>query len=114
MKNETLNCRKCGGQGKPSKGIMNFHNIQFPHDGSKAEFETKLLNCIKCKDCGHSWVPEKSTTELALEWVKTLDIDEQIDLCIKYNDICKLHGRLMSNLTGREIEEIYKSEHKLK
>ena len=53
---------------------------------------------------------EKSTRELALEWVKTLDIDTQIDLCIKYNDICKLHGRLMSNLTGREIEEIFLKE----
>lgn len=53
---------------------------------------------------------ETSTREQAIAWKNTLDIDTQIDLCIKYNDICKLHGRLMSNLTGREIEEIFLKE----
>ena len=53
---------------------------------------------------------ETSTREQAIAWKNTLDIDTQIDLCIKYNDICKLHGRLMSKLTGREIEEIYNKE----
>jgi len=51
-----------------------------------------------------------STREQAIAWKNTLDIDTQIDLCIKYNDVCKLYGRLMSNLTGREIEEIYNKE----
>ena len=53
---------------------------------------------------------ETSTRDQAMSWKNTLDIDTQIDLCIKYNDVCKLHGRLMSNLTGREIEEIWRKE----
>lgn len=47
-------CRECKGVGKPSKGIMNYHNIQ-TQDKSK-EFETKLEDCIKCTKCGHSWI----------------------------------------------------------
>jgi len=53
---------------------------------------------------------ETSSKEQALAWKETLDIDTQIDLCIKYNDICNLHGRLMSNLTDREIEQIWRKE----
>lgn len=48
--------------------------------------------------------------ETALVWFKSFDEDGQTDLCIKYNDICKLNGRLASSLTGREIEEIWKKE----
>lgn len=54
---ETSVCRKCGGTGKLSKGIMNFHNIQ---RNDAKEFETKLLDCIKCESCGHSWIPKTS------------------------------------------------------
>lgn len=63
---------------------------------------------------GYVWITcePMSTREQAMAWKNTLDIDTQIDLCIKYNDVCKLHGRLMSNLTGREIEEIWKKETK--
>lgn len=57
-------CKKCKGIGKPSKAFMNYHNIQHPLDGSKAEFETKLQDCIKCEDCGHSWIPERTNREL--------------------------------------------------
>lgn len=61
--NETVsnNCHQCGGQSKPSKGFRNIHNIQTT-DLSR-EFETKLLDCIKCESCGHSWIPETSTNE---------------------------------------------------
>jgi hypothetical protein len=58
---EANQCRKCGGLSKPSKGIMNFHNIQ-TLDKTK-EFETKILDCIKCESCGHSWIPNKTTRE---------------------------------------------------
>ncbi len=52
-------CRVCGGIGLPSKGIMNYHNIQHPLGKSKAEFETVVENCLKCESCGHSWIPSK-------------------------------------------------------
>lgn len=57
-------CRKCNGNGKLSSGIMNFHNIQFPYDGSKSEFETKVLDCIKCESCGHSWIPKSGLSKI--------------------------------------------------
>lgn len=47
-------CRTCKGLAKPSKGIVNYHNIQ-TQDKSK-EFETKLEDCLKCTECGHSWI----------------------------------------------------------
>lgn len=53
MNNNT--CKKCGGIGKPSKSFMNFHYIQ-EKDKSK-EFQTKFLDCLKCTNCGHSWIP---------------------------------------------------------
>ena len=65
----------------------------------------KTSNYLGCKT-----PDDESTREQAIAWKNTLDIDTQIDLCIKYNDVCKLHGRLMSKLTGREIEEIYNKE----
>lgn len=51
--NQSNICNKCNGVGKPSKALYNTHNIQ-TQDLSK-EFETKLINCIKCENCGHSW-----------------------------------------------------------
>lgn len=49
-------CRVCGGNGVPSTGIVNFHNIQ-TLDKTK-EFTTKQLPCLKCEKCGHSWIPK--------------------------------------------------------
>lgn len=61
---ETSNqCKVCGGNGKPSKGFMNFHNIQ---RSDAKEFETKLLDCIKCESCGHSWIPDLSTKKIII------------------------------------------------
>lgn len=105
--NETSICRKCGGNGKPSKGYMNFHNIQFPNDKSKAEFETKLLDCIKCELCGHSWIPnETSTREQAIAWWNDFSIDNKQTICNKY---FTYHS---SSLTDKEIEEIWSKETK--
>jgi len=116
MENERNQCRKCGGEGKPSKGYMNFHNVQTT-DLSK-EFETKLLDCIKCSSCGHSWIPLKSTRELALEWWKQLCLSCELDdthyildsLIRKYVSV----PRHYTSLTGREIEEIWRKENQLK
>lgn len=105
---ETSVCHKCGGNGKSSKGIMNFHNIQIS-DKSK-EFETKLIDCIKCESCGHSWIPNKSTREQALVWWNSINGTlKQKELGDNY---CKTRPFSVFNvpLTGREIEKIYKSE----
>ena len=52
-------CRNCGCIGKPSKGLVNIHNIQ-TRDLSR-EFEDKIVDCLKCPNCGHSWIPDEET-----------------------------------------------------
>lgn len=100
---ETSICRKCSGTGKLSKGYMNFHNIQ-TQDLSK-EFETKLLDCIKCELCGHSWIPETSTREQAIAYFNSLPSVDQQMLTDRY-----FNERHRQSLTGREIEEIWYKE----
>lgn len=48
-------CIKCNGIGKPSKAFVNFHNIRLSFRKGEKEFYTKLLDVIKCTDCGRSW-----------------------------------------------------------
>jgi len=54
--NDDKECRKCGGDCKPSKGYVNYHNIR---KSGKGEFKTKLEDCMKCTSCGHSFIPNK-------------------------------------------------------
>ena len=111
--NET--CKKCGGICKPSKGILNIHNIQ-TNDLNK-EFETKLVDCLKCESCGHSWIPEypketfdlsskTSTKEQALIWWNGITYGKKQHLIIENLG----HEKALSRLTGREIEEIWNQE----
>jgi len=58
---ETAQCKKCSGKSKNSKAIQNVHNIQ-TQDLSR-EFETNLIDCLKCEDCGHSWIPSKESKD---------------------------------------------------
>jgi hypothetical protein len=107
-RNHNYKCRNCDGVGKKSTSIMNFHNIQTT-DLSK-EFETKMLDCIKCQACGHSWIPEKTNRELALGWWKSIDgTIEQRELGDKF---CKnrIFDVTVVPLTGREIQQIYYNE----
>ena len=53
--NNKTKCRDCGGKAHPSKGYINQHNIQKSYLRGEVEFETKLVDCLKCEDCGHSW-----------------------------------------------------------
>lgn len=56
MGNTTPNiCRRCGGTGTPSNGIVNYHDIQT--SDTRKEFITNMQDCLKCEKCGHSWVP---------------------------------------------------------
>lgn len=102
---ETSVCSKCGGIGKPSKGFMNFHNIQ-TQDLSK-EFETKLLDCIKCESCGHSWIPEISKEE-KLAWFNNQIAGNKASLVNYYL------GKTDYIAKDHEIELIYDAEHSYK
>jgi hypothetical protein len=61
---KTNECRECGGKAKPSKGYGK-KSISFDDFGGDAgdigttqtEVTGDLIDCLKCKDCGHSWVP---------------------------------------------------------
>lgn len=57
MKTSETTCRKCGGECKPSKGFMNKHNIRKSYLREEVEFETKIVDCLKCENCGHSYCP---------------------------------------------------------
>ena len=58
-------CKKCGAQAILSKGYGNAyisHN-DFGNDaGNRGTTQTKVtgkvVDCLKCSGCGHSWVPE--------------------------------------------------------
>ena len=108
MENERNQCKECGGKGTPSKGIMNFHNRTKSYLKGEVEFETKILDCIKCESCGHSWIPEKeekSTRQQALEWWNNLPTWGK-PLSKEY-----LVGLYFSDdlITNERIEEIYKA-----
>ena len=75
---KTENCKKCGGICKPSKGILNTHNIQ-TNDLNK-EFETKLVDCLKCESCGHSFVPKEISKQEKLNWFNNLQADNKASL----------------------------------
>lgn len=60
-------CRRCNGIGLPSKGFedtylesMDFHDSK-PGDRGNTMSKSGppvLLDCLKCSDCGHSWIPK--------------------------------------------------------
>ena len=61
------NCKKCGGKCHPSKALNNtmVYYDDFGGDaggrgttGSRSG-KPKMVECLKCEDCGHSFVPEK-------------------------------------------------------
>lgn len=54
-----VECRKCGGQMKPSKALQNVATgIPDFHGGEAVTFsygkKAKLIDCMKCEDCGWS------------------------------------------------------------
>lgn len=56
-----VKCRKCGGQGKKGQALQNnFSGIpDFPGDSivtMSPDGTANLIDCLKCEDCGHSWV----------------------------------------------------------
>ena len=124
-----MNCKKCGGTCKPSKGYLNTHNIQT--NNKNKEFETKLLDCIKCTSCGHSFIPvntsmfgggrdeiielpikiidyDISNRKIALKWFDDKDTYNKSELSHKYYKDTVSYN--FSCLTSKEIESIWVKE----
>jgi len=77
MENERNHqCRKCGGIGTPSKALVNYHFIDKSYIRGEKEFVDKLVDCIKCQSCGHSWIPKTSTNrEIEKIWRKEIQLE---------------------------------------
>lgn len=54
-------CRICNNTAIISKGVMNLHDVR-TSDHTK-EFITKVVDCYKCSNCGHSWIPLQGLNE---------------------------------------------------
>jgi hypothetical protein len=50
-------CRFCNNNSTISKGLVNIHDIRTSN--CSKEFITKFVNCYKCNNCGHSWIPKE-------------------------------------------------------
>lgn len=62
-------CRKCNGNCKPSKAFNNTLVLSWDFDkndyGRRGTTQSRvgkatLVECMKCEDCGHSFIPTKS------------------------------------------------------
>ena len=118
MENNGNKCKKCGGEGKPSTAFRNEHYIRKSYLRGETEFEVKLIKCIKCQECGHSWIPERGITitqkvslrQLALKWWNNLLTKQQDRFWFNYVNNYFSPAQYASQLTSREIEIIWKSE----
>jgi|GEM_PF-5631994 len=56
-------CHQCHGKGLPSKAYKNVTAYTAPDEAGNqviVEGAAKLVDVLKCEDCGHSWAPAKS------------------------------------------------------
>ena len=59
-------CKICGGKGKSSKALDNQYTASddFGNDAGQPgttmskNGKAVLITCVKCSDCGHSWIPK--------------------------------------------------------
>lgn len=124
MENKRNQCKKCGGKGIPSKALRSYHNIRKSYLRGEVEFETKLVDCIKCENCGHSWIPsgmdptdiasaaimQKTDREKALEYWRKLSVPHKIMIWEKYKEKHFTPSINPEQLTGKEIENIWRKE----
>lgn len=93
-------CRICSSTSTISKGLMNIHDIQ-TLDYTK-EFITKFINCYKCSNCGHSWIPKR---KLALD-----KLDKEVtDLLAKETKESlteRLNGKRSKMYTQQEVDDL--------
>lgn len=118
MNNQNYTCKKCNGKGKPSKALNNTLIGFDDFGGDVGDRGTtmsrvgpaKMVDCIKCENCGHSWVP-LSTRELAMKWWNSLDKNTQIHLAKEYEVSSQRPFSIQHvGLTSREIEAIWNKE----
>lgn len=71
-------CIRCGGNAIQSKAIGNAYGVP-DEAGNSTVFpgQGDLITCLKCSECGHSWVPGKHAFNLG----KSEDLGE-----VKFND----------------------------
>jgi len=109
---KTQICKECGCIGKPSKALLN-QLVSFDDFGNDAgkpgttqsrHGEAKEVDCLKCPNCGHSWIPEKSDREQAIEWWINLNLHQQTQLYLSYFG-CKATDKFPD-----EIEQIWRKE----
>ena len=66
-----MKCRECGGQAKRSKAML---NQLVSGRGTFAKYcargttlsrigKAELVDCMKCADCGHSWINQNKEDE---------------------------------------------------
>lgn len=114
---KTQICRECGCIGKPSKALLN-QLVSFDDFGNDAgkrgttqsrHGEAKEVDCLKCPNCGHSWISEKSDREQAIEWFSKFSSGGKTQLCDMNTQLVG-SVRRWETLTGREIEQIWRKE----
>lgn len=109
---KTQICKECGCIGKPSKTLLNdwVSFDDFGNDAGKRgttqsrHGAAKEVDCLKCPNCGHSWIPEKSEREKAIEWWNGLSNPKQHALYLDY------FGCRATDKFPDEIEQIWRKE----
>ena len=68
-------CKKCNGVGLPSKGLLNtlVSAEDFGNDAGSIGStqyrggQARLVDCLKCNKCGHSWIPDNGLLDAFLK-----------------------------------------------
>lgn len=105
------NCNKCNGNAKPSKALLN-QLVSFNDFGNDAgsrgttqsrSGKAELVDCLKCTDCGHSWIPEN--IEVPQEIKDRLEYlrGELRNECISYGELIELES-LSKYIDSNDIE----------
>lgn len=115
---KTQICKECGCIGKRSKALLN-QLVSFDDFGNDAgkrgttqsrQGKAKQVGCLKCPNCGHSWIPEKSDREKAIEWwMNIYTTIGRVNLQEKHLGTASL----VRKITDEEIEQIWRKETQL-
>lgn len=100
-----VECRECGGNCKPSKGILNTHDIRTQNP--KEEFKTEILDCLKCEDCGHSFTIAEDNSESVDVSIHKAQINGEIFDVVIADDLKKVFKQLSkkNTVSDEEIKE---------
>lgn len=123
-----MKCKKCNGQCKPSQALNNslvssndFGNDSNSRGTTQSRLgEAKLVDCEKCTNCGHSFVPNENTDiSLHMKWWESLSDDfsnnskfQQMHCYLNSNKMdgfSSKDGRTLESLNDDEICLIWKN-----